>query len=48
MSSGVLGKNDLEETARKKEEVLLLWRDLSMELVLLDVASVCEKMESLS
>jgi hypothetical protein len=36
------------EEARKKDEVLLLWRDLSMELVLLDVGSVREKLDSLS
>jgi hypothetical protein len=36
------------EEARKKEEVLLLWRDLSMELVMMDVGSVREKLDGLS
>lgn len=37
-----------EEEPQKKEEVLLLWRDLSMELVKVDLAAVRENLDRLS
>lgn len=40
----------LEQTdsPEKKETVLLLWRDLSMELVQMDVSAIREKLDRLS
>ncbi|MFH0962041.1 MAG: hypothetical protein V1820_05130 [archaeon] len=37
-----------EEEPQKKEQVLLLWRDLSMELVKIDLATVRANLDRLS